>query len=619
MARDGSEEEASGNFLTRIYSLSRKQLVFLGGGRKLSDFCPRVRLATVKLPKGKKENEGSMDTYTGQRFGNYRLTRFLGDGTFGEVYYAEHVHQKTPAAVKVFKTKLTPDKFKTFINEVRSVLLKHPNIVPVIDFGIREEDGIAYLVMKYAPKTLRQHHPKGTRLSLEQVILYIKQVAASLQHAHDERFIHRDVKPENILLGPNSEVWLSDFGIAAIAHGEESLVMQNIAGTVVYMAPEQLQGKPCPASDQYALGIMAYEWLCGEYPFHGTPSEIAMQHLHEPPPSLCGKVPTLSPAIEQVVLRALAKEPQSRFGHVFDFAQKLEQVYRSEHTESASVASSPIVRALSWSPDGRYIALASEDGAIQVRDSIDEKQLHFYYGHADKVLALSWSPDNRSIVSGSEDRTVRIWDAITGELLRSHNNKNSVALAVAWSPDRARIASGSYNATVQIWDVNAGTHLITYSGHSKKVHAVAWSPDGKRIASGSEDGTVQVWDVDTSTLYRTYRHSKAVRAIAWSPDGLYIASGSIDETVQVNSLDGTSLRPYYGHSAGVLTLAWSPNGLYIASGSDDKTVQVWDPATRMRIKVFRHAKKVLALSWSPDSKRIASSSEDRTVRTWQVM
>jgi serine/threonine protein kinase len=161
-----------------------------------------------------------MANRVGQRFGDYRLIRSLGEGTFGDVYLGEHVYQKTPAAIKVFKTKLTPDKFKDFINEVHTVLLRHPNIVPIIDFGVGEND-IAYLVMEYAPNgTLLKRHPRRTSLPLATVVTYVKQIAAALQYAHDQRPIHRDVKPENMLFGANNEILLSDFGIAVVAHNE---------------------------------------------------------------------------------------------------------------------------------------------------------------------------------------------------------------------------------------------------------------------------------------------------------------------------------------------------------------------------------------------------------------
>jgi serine/threonine protein kinase len=113
-----------------------------------------------------------------------------------------------------------------------------------------------------------------------------------------------------MLLGRSNEVLLSDFGLALIAQSSRSQDVQQVAGTITYMAPEQLQGKPRLASDQYALGIVVYEWLCGSPPFVGSFPEIASGHVLTPPPSLCEKISTLSPELEQVVLTALAKEPR---------------------------------------------------------------------------------------------------------------------------------------------------------------------------------------------------------------------------------------------------------------------------------------------------------------------
>src|SRR5581483_6680811 len=208
----------------------------------------------------------------GQLVGDYRLLRLLGGGGFGEVYLAEHVRDHTYAAVKILQAHLThSEDLKAFINEARTFRLKHPHIVPLLDFGIVLND-VPYLVMEYAPHgTLRERHPAGTQVPLPVVVSYVKQIASALQYAHDHYLIHRDVKPENMLVGANGEILLTDFGIAAVAHNSFTLSkeQENIGGTASYMAPEQFEGKPRPASDQYALGILTYEWLSGKRPFQG--------------------------------------------------------------------------------------------------------------------------------------------------------------------------------------------------------------------------------------------------------------------------------------------------------------------------------------------------------------
>ena len=167
--------------------------------------------------------------------------------------------------------------------------------------------------MRYAPNgSLRLRYPKGTLLPLDSIVSYIKQVADALQYAHEQRLIHRDIKPENMLLGQRNEVLLSDFGIALIAQSSDLQNKQGVVGTVYYMAPEQLQGKPRLAIDQYALGVVAYEWISGTRPFNGTYAEIVTQHLSTSPPLLREKVPDISLAIEKVVLTALEKDPHQR-------------------------------------------------------------------------------------------------------------------------------------------------------------------------------------------------------------------------------------------------------------------------------------------------------------------
>lgn len=267
-----------------------------------------------------------MSVCIGQQLGNYRLVRLLGRGGFAEVYLGEHIHLGTQAAIKVLHTQLTGGDIEQFRTEARIIArLEHPHIVRILDFGVEEKT--PFLVMSYAPNgNLRQRHPKGIRLPLETIVSYVKQVADGLQYAHDQRLIHRDIKPENMLLGRRNEVLLSDFGIAAVAHNTSSLKTQDYSGTVPYSAPEQIKGKPCPASDQYALGITVYEWLTGTRPFNGfSQIEIAMQHLSDPPPSLSGKIPTILSDVEQVVLQALAKDPQQRFASMKAFADALEQ------------------------------------------------------------------------------------------------------------------------------------------------------------------------------------------------------------------------------------------------------------------------------------------------------
>ena len=275
-----------------------------------------------------------IDDRVGQQLGNYRLSRLIGQGGFADVYLGEHIHLNTQAAIKVLQMRLTGSSLEQFRDEARTIAsLVHPNIVRVLDFGV--EDDIPFLVMDYAPNgTLRQRHPRGVPLPPVSIVPYVRQAAAALQYAHERRLIHRDVKLENMLVGHNEAVLLSDFGLVMLAQSTSSQTTKEIAGTLPYMAPEQVNGKPRPASDQYALGIVIYEWLSGERPFRGSFIEIATQHLMTPPAPLQGKVAGISPAVEAVVFTALAKDPQQRFASVQAFATAFEQACQAPHSAS---------------------------------------------------------------------------------------------------------------------------------------------------------------------------------------------------------------------------------------------------------------------------------------------
>lgn len=265
-----------------------------------------------------------MANRVGQQLGNYRLLRLIGTGGFAEVYLAEHQYLRTQAAIKVLHTQLTDEDLEYFLVEARTVAhLLHPHIVRVLEFGV--EGTTPFLVMDYAPNgTLRQHHAKGSQVPLVMVVSYVKQLASALDYAHSQHVIHRDIKPENMLIGSNHTILLGDFGIAQVAQSSRYQNVRDMAGTISYMAPEQIKTHPLPVSDQYSLAVVVYEWLCGKRPFEGSFTEIAVKHALVAPASLRESVPTLPFAVEQVVLTALAKEPNQRFATVQAFATALE-------------------------------------------------------------------------------------------------------------------------------------------------------------------------------------------------------------------------------------------------------------------------------------------------------
>lgn len=263
---------------------------------------------------------------SGEQFGKYRLIRRLGQGGFAEVYLGQHIKLNTFAAIKVLHTHMSAKELAAFEKEAQFIAnLRHPSIVRVLDFDA--EGSTPFLVMDYAPEgTMRQFHARGSRLSLSIVVKYVKQIADALQYAHDQKIIHRDVKPENMLIWSRESIMLSDFGLAVIAHSAKSWREQDKAGTAKYMAPEQYKKKAVPASDQYSLAVTAYEWLCGLPPFdEGEDFQLVVQHLQEPVPPMNERGAVVSPEVEQVIMKALEKDPLKRYGSVKEFAEALEK------------------------------------------------------------------------------------------------------------------------------------------------------------------------------------------------------------------------------------------------------------------------------------------------------
>src|SRR5205807_3548475 len=293
--------------------------------------------------RGNPEEDSTMQKQDliGQQLGNYRLTALLGKGGFAKVYLGEHIFlgSQAKAAIKVLnETQLSDEDRQSFLTEARTIRrLNHPHIVKLLEFGIEVnryvDASIPYLVMDYAPHgTLRNRHARNTVVPVQQLMSYVNQITEGLQYAHDQEIVHRDVKPENMLVMGINDIVLSDFGIAVTGHDSINLAQTKdgvLRGTFVYIAPERFRGTTRRASDQYSLGIVVYEWLTGVLPFKGTPEQIIFNQIHNPPPPLYGTYPHISREIEAVVMRALAKEPEQRYPSVRDFAQALNVAIQS--------------------------------------------------------------------------------------------------------------------------------------------------------------------------------------------------------------------------------------------------------------------------------------------------
>jgi eukaryotic-like serine/threonine-protein kinase len=258
---------------------------------------------------------------------HYRLLAPLGTGGFAQVYLGEDRVSREKVAIKMAHAGIGAARKAQFSAEAALHLrLHHSHIIRAHSFKEPEWIGTPFLVMDYAAVgTMRKQVPEGTQFPLPAVVNIVKQVASALHYLHHLGVVHRDVKPENLLVQSGMRVLLSDFGNARMIKQRTVEEHSDISGTASYMAPEQLQRRFSVASDQYALGITTYEWLSGVRPFSGIPLRVALQHLNSRPPAF-REVGTYVPAeVEAVVMRALAKEPQQSFPDVWEFALALEQ------------------------------------------------------------------------------------------------------------------------------------------------------------------------------------------------------------------------------------------------------------------------------------------------------
>jgi len=576
----------------------------------------------------------------GRMIGNYRLLRPLGRGRTGEVYLAEQAQTGTLGAVKVLLLHLMNEERRAFLDGMQRIaMLKHPDAANILEYGVMGD--MPYFVMTYAPHGTLSHLLRAPQPP-EKILPYLEQVADALHNAHEQGLLHLDLQPGNLLLGEHYELLVSGIGLTLLVQGMRSASALDVVGNVLYLSPEQLRGQAGPASDQYALGIIVYEWLCGQCPFQGTFIEVGKQHLRNPVPSLRARVPALSPQIEQVVTRALAKEPQARFESVKAFARAFERACQPQtfppyslsnvlaHLAAAEpvdladrptadalpAAAAPMQEyvqpALPTTPVGTNVLSAPitppltgmmpyEPAPFVREEPYDppawsagaENTPPAHIGPGAKPMKRDYQAFNRPPSMPGINLAARPSTAYVNthlpprpDMYVQRFSRRTVVLGLAGLVGLALAGGGAAWYLLQPRGPTAGSLLYTYTGHANQVLTVAWSPAPAgnanvtpRIASGSLDHTVQVWD----------------------------------------ALSGDHPLTYRGHSGGVEVVAWSPDGKTIASGGTDRQVQLWRAATGQRLLTYSgHRDGVLALAWSPDGKYIASAGKDATVQVWDT-
>jgi serine/threonine protein kinase len=316
-----------------------------------------------------------LEDLTGKQFGSYQIVAPLGEGGMAAVYKAYQPAMERFVALKVLPRHMSASEEFTarFRREARLVAqLQHPHILPVFDYG--ESDGYPYIVMPFIVSGTLADIWRKQRVSLPEARRIISQIGDALSYAHGRGMIHRDIKPSNILIDERGNCLLTDFGLARMVETGEKLTTSGaIMGTPAYMSPEQGTGSGVDQrSDIYSLGIILYEMVTGRVPYTAeTPIAVVFKHIQDPLPSARNFNPNVSEALELVLLKCLAKNPEERYQTADAFVQAVQRVI-SENPAADKTLSQKMVPILS---EAQEQADTDEREAIAEKQSISEGQI----------------------------------------------------------------------------------------------------------------------------------------------------------------------------------------------------------------------------------------------------
>ncbi len=584
----------------------------------------------------------------------FRLDRLVGQGGFARVFLSTDLLLDRQVAVKVLSpSQLGADTapfLDRFAAEARLIArLEHPNILGLYDYG--QSDDLAYLVMPYvAGGSLHDLRRRVGRFTPPQVAAYLRQVAAALDYAHRNNVVHRDIKPQNMLLR-DDQLLVADFGIAKVLREDSSQSGTAIVGSASYMAPEQFQGRVGRATDIYALGCVIFELLTGAPPYPGPAERSMYGHVWGEIPRLTATLPDAPPALQAVLDRALAKQPEARFasaGALSDaFAAAIEspneQLTRRIDQTIVPIPPPPLAvppsttaplpprplappPAATPAPPGNrrlVIGLASavvtllillgvgvvlflnrpQPGAAGETPTPASTVVAAVPSVAPTAASASSAP---STSSGNPTATVRIAPTPASLISRiaiqlgGHTDRTPLSL---WSPNGAFLVTASEDGTA-IWWRKDGQLVRVLTGHIGGVRALVWSPDGQYLATGGYDGEIFIWQENQNDPTRIAGNGDTINNLAWSPDGkTLVATSSNVRFIQAGTWRvGNAIQ---SDSEGIL-MAWSPDGRLVAVAVSGGSLRLYRSDGGLAATLTDHTADVTGLSWSPDSARLAS-------------
>ncbi|MBI3258067.1 MAG: choice-of-anchor D domain-containing protein, partial [Ignavibacteriae bacterium] len=277
------------------------------------------------------------------------------------------------------------------------------------------------------------------------------------------------------------------------------------------------------------------------------------------------------------------------------------------------------INSLEWNRESITITTSSSDSTARIWEAATGNELHVFKGHRESVECASLSPDHIKMATASKDNTVILWNSSTGEIMQRLIGHTQSISQVSWNPDGMFV--GTSKSDTRIFDAVTGSDIALVGGHTNYIDYISWSPNGKQIATASRDNTARIWDASNGkSIFTLEGHTGAVKHLCWSPDGSKIVTASADNSAQIwDALTGIPLQKLIGHSGEVVFVSWSPDSRGIATASADNTARIWDAATGKELKLLKgHADKVNDIVWSPDASHVATSSPDNSAWIWDV-
>jgi len=498
----------------------------------------------------------------------------------------------------------------------------------------------------------------------ELAIAWLGQLSKILAQVHQERLIHRDIKPSNIMLRPNGQLALIDFG--GVREITETYLRGMTGGTMLFSAGytpwEQAEGKALQQSDFFALGRTFAHLLTGRSPvdldkdprtgkliWHecaphiaktlaglldqlmatmpGNRPQTAQMILHalveisvstSPPPKvpIQPKPPTALPpttpteARKQEFLRTVVA--------VVRPSQALPNPWKKVEARRTFAEHTELVSSIAITPDSQILASGSYDSTIKLWSLQQRSSQHTLAGHTGRITCVAISPDGQFLVSSSHDSTIKLWSLRIGALLHTFKGHSSKVHYVAFSPNGLTLISCSSDETI-LWAMRTREPLRKLvSEQSEAIRSVAFSPDGYTCVIGSLDGSLELWNPNIGKFLAAFpSQSGGGTALTFSQDGQFLASSTGQFVTLRNPSTGQALRSFSTQSNSIKSIAFSPDGQVLAIGGN-QGIELWESRTGNRLCTLAgHQGSIYSVGFSPDGSMMLSGSQDKTIKLWR--